>query len=127
MIKSNGTVKLGDIGSAKIINSKKTMDSLVGTCCWMAPEVIKGNEYDYSADIWSLGCTTFEMLTGKPPFESQNNYGAMMKIVNYKEEDFIIPPGLSYFAADFIKCCLKKNNKERPNALILLKHPFLNN
>lgn len=51
----------------------------------MAPEVIKGQDYDCFADIWSLGCTTFEMLTGKPPFEAENNYGALMKIINYDE------------------------------------------
>lgn len=68
LVKSNGTVKIGDIGSTRKIQSEK-VKSFVGTGCWMAPEVIKGVNYDQSADIWSLGCTVFEMLTGKPPFD----------------------------------------------------------
>lgn len=83
----------------------------MGTGCWMAPEVVKGQEYDCSADIWSLGCTAYEMLTGKPPFEAENNYGALMKIIKYDESTFIYPPGLSVLAVDFIRCCLRKTDK----------------
>lgn len=42
--------------------------SIVGSPDYMAPEVLKGDEYDYSVDYWSLGCMHFEALTGFPPF-----------------------------------------------------------
>ncbi|KAG4033673.1 hypothetical protein MFRU_004g01770 [Monilinia fructicola] len=42
--------------------------SIVGSPDYMAPEVLKGDEYDYSVDYWSLGCMHFESLTGFPPF-----------------------------------------------------------
>lgn len=42
LVKSNGIVKLGDVGSAKIVNSTQKASSFVGTGCWMAPEIVKG-------------------------------------------------------------------------------------
>ncbi|CAG8973626.1 hypothetical protein HYALB_00002191 [Hymenoscyphus albidus] len=42
--------------------------SIVGSPDYMAPEVLKGDEYEYSVDYWSLGCMHFEALTGFPPF-----------------------------------------------------------
>ncbi|KAG9234492.1 kinase-like domain-containing protein [Amylocarpus encephaloides] len=42
--------------------------SIVGSPDYMAPEVLKGDEYEFSVDYWSLGCMHFEALTGFPPF-----------------------------------------------------------
>ncbi|KAG5975090.1 hypothetical protein E4U58_002084 [Claviceps cyperi] len=42
--------------------------SIVGSPDYMAPEVLRGEEYDYTVDYWSLGCMLFEALTGFPPF-----------------------------------------------------------
>lgn len=42
--------------------------SIVGSPDYMAPEVLKGEEYDFTVDYWSLGCMLFEALTGFPPF-----------------------------------------------------------
>jgi serine/threonine protein kinase len=42
--------------------------SIVGSPDYMAPEVLKGEEYEFSVDYWSLGCMHFEALTGFPPF-----------------------------------------------------------
>lgn len=42
--------------------------SIVGSPDYMAPEVLKGEEYDFTVDYWSLGCMLFEALSGYPPF-----------------------------------------------------------
>lgn len=42
--------------------------SVVGSADYMAPEVLKGEEYDFTVDYWSLGCMLFEALAGYPPF-----------------------------------------------------------
>lgn len=66
LVTRNGVVKLSDFGSAKRICSYE--QSMIGTYAYMAPEVISWKGYNWFADIWSLGCTVYEMLTGRPPF-----------------------------------------------------------
>jgi len=46
--------------------------SIVGSPDYMAPEVLRGEEYDFTVDYWSLGCMLFEALTGFPPFAGSN-------------------------------------------------------
>ena len=40
----------------------------VGTIPWMAPEVVKQEDFLLASDIWSVGCTVHELITGAPPF-----------------------------------------------------------
>jgi serine/threonine protein kinase len=67
LVDRDGVCKLSDFGGAKImaeeINLKK--NSFRGTPNWMAPETVKRLEYTRYSDIWSVGCTIIEMLTGK--------------------------------------------------------------
>ena len=91
----------------------------------MSPEVVKGEDYNFYADVWSLGCTVYEMLTGKPPFEASNNFGVLLQITNFEENQFVFPPGLSFLAVSFIRSCLRKNPSLRPNVSELKKHPFV--
>lgn len=66
--------KLTDFGTAKIIMDKdqdniaKLSASLKGTPYYMAPEILKRTGHNCSADIWSFGCMTIEMLSGKAPW-----------------------------------------------------------
>lgn len=88
----------------------------------MAPEVIESNGVvSPSCDIWSLGCTIIEMMTGKPPFsEITNHFTVMNKIV---EEGVPIPTELSdvslsifYFPLGFTKfleAMLKERSKPK--------------
>ncbi|CEH17056.1 related to ser thr protein kinase [Ceraceosorus bombacis] len=74
----NGNVKLSDFGvslNLKAVEAiKNVKNDAIGTPNWMAPEVIELKGASTSADIWSLGCTIIELLTGKPP------YGDMLAI-----------------------------------------------
>ncbi|KAI5056387.1 hypothetical protein GOP47_0028205 [Adiantum capillus-veneris] len=125
LVDQDGTVKLADFGMAKHIKEQGVPLSFKGSPYWMAPEVImqKNTGYEFAVDIWSLGCTVIEMVTGKPPWSEYEGVAAMFKVT--RAEGPPIPEGLSPEGQSFIRCCLQKNPAERPSAASLLDHPFV--
>ena len=64
-------VKLADFGLAKkITQSSSNLKAFVGTLNYTSPEVVENKPYTEKADIWSLGCLVYEMITLKAPFYS---------------------------------------------------------
>jgi len=59
--------------------------SIVGSPDYMAPEVLRGEEYDYTVDYWSLGCMLFEALTGFPPFAGANPDETWRNLKHWRE------------------------------------------
>ena len=84
MLNVMGQAILMDFGIAKIVGGQRhtATGAVVGTAMYMAPEQIKGENPDRRADIYSLGVTLFEMLSGRPPFEADSAMTLMMMHVN---------------------------------------------
>lgn len=93
----------------------------------MAPEVIRGTGYGRTADIWSLGATIIEMLTGKPPFCHFTEATAAMFFIGTTQEPPPFPPGITEEAKDFLRQCFIRDPQLRPDATTLLSHPFSSN
>ncbi len=76
-ITQDGRLKLGDLGLSRYFSSR-TLQAVttVGTPYYMSPEVIKGQPYDFSSDLWSLGCLLYELAALRNPFfkEGQSLY-----------------------------------------------------
>lgn len=100
---------------------------IFGSVCWMAPEVIKQSSLSLAADIWSLGATVFEMLTGYPPFfeDKGNKWVIMHKIAATDQLPYLDSEFYSKAARDFVYSCLQRNPKARPEAKDLLNTEFL--
>jgi serine/threonine protein kinase len=68
-VTSQGYVKIGDFGLARAVRAIKiSRTNVSGTPLYMSPEQISGKDIDFRADLYSVGCTVFELLTGQPPF-----------------------------------------------------------
>ncbi|KAG9289193.1 hypothetical protein G9A89_022502 [Geosiphon pyriformis] len=121
----NGNVKLSDFG---VSLNLKMMENVVntnvaGTPNWMAPEVIELKGASTASDIWSLGCTVIELLTGKPPYSDLLSMTALFRIV---EDDCPpIPEGISNELRDFLKQCFQKDSNLRPTARDLFRHSWI--
>uniref|UniRef100_A0A2I2ZNW2 Mitogen-activated protein kinase kinase kinase 19 n=1 Tax=Gorilla gorilla gorilla TaxID=9595 RepID=A0A2I2ZNW2_GORGO len=132
MLMPTGIIKLIDFGCARRLawaglngTHSDMLKSMHGTPYWMAPEVINESGYGRKSDIWSIGCTVFEMATGKPPLASMDRMAAMFYIGAHRGLMPPLPDHFSENAADFVRMCLTRDQHERPSALQLLKHSFL--
>ena len=68
----NGKVKISDFGLSKLLDKNKMAVTFAGSPLNMAPEILKGDEYDNKVDIYSLGTVLYEMLFGCYPFIGNN-------------------------------------------------------
>lgn len=84
LMSTNGDIKLADFGYAVQLTSEVAgRGSKVGTVCWMAPELIKGErKYTTKVDIWSFGIFAIEMATGDPPYINEPQNKVIFNIVN---------------------------------------------
>ncbi|KAK3155396.1 hypothetical protein QOZ80_2BG0202770 [Eleusine coracana subsp. coracana] len=80
LVDASGLVKLADFGLAKEMSILSQAKSSKGTVYWMAPEVAKAKPHGPPADIWSLGCTVLEMLTGNVPYPDMEWTHALLNI-----------------------------------------------
>ncbi|CAH8475658.1 unnamed protein product [Schistosoma rodhaini] len=134
LLTDDGHVKVADFGvAAQLSTSIAKRTTLIGTPYWMAPEVAsiesRGSGYDGKCDIWGVGITAIEYAELQPPMFDLDPRKALQILGsrNYK------PPSLqdrhkwSPLFHSFIKCCLIKAERRRPDAATMLTHNFITN
>jgi tRNA A-37 threonylcarbamoyl transferase component Bud32 len=116
MLDVNGRAILMDFGIARMVDAAQhtATGTVLGTAMYMSPEQIQGLQIDARADIYSIGITLFEMLSGKPPFEADSAMTLMMMhlndpVPNLQEMQVNTPPGL----VAITNKALAKNRDER--------------
>eukprot|EP00760_Papus_ankaliazontas_P021751 PhM_4_TR18729/c2_g1_i24/m.73833 len=126
LVNVDGTVKLADFGSATVSLERVAVARQTGTPLWMAPEVVRG-EYliGWSSDIWALGCTVMEMLTGRPPWDHMGmDRLSTIQTIADATEPLLLPEGINPLAARFLRDCLVRDPCSRWTAEELLSHSF---
>jgi serine/threonine protein kinase len=113
-------VKILDFGLAKLTEDEKniTSEQIIGTANFLSPEQIRGEPTDVRVDVYAVGILFYAMLSGRLPFDADNNAALLYKHVHEEPppleealpEDHDIPDDL----IDLIHQCLAKDPAERP-------------
>lgn len=127
LLDADGHLVLTDFGLSKVAaDDAGRCKTFLGTPEFMAPEILKGESYDYGVDWWSLGAVCFNLLTGSPPFPGNNHTMILKKIQRAKRPDF--PFFLSADAQDIISRLLRKDPQKRLGhkdyETVIKKHRF---
>eukprot|EP00826_Nyctotherus_ovalis_P014883 TRINITY_DN14188_c0_g1_i4.p1 TRINITY_DN14188_c0_g1~~TRINITY_DN14188_c0_g1_i4.p1 ORF type:complete len:327 (+),score=89.82 TRINITY_DN14188_c0_g1_i4:73-1053(+) len=135
LVGNDDQYKITDFGISTQVREKMTTvkRTCAGTPWYMAPEVILDKPYSYAADIWSLGCLTFELFCGRKPYASFGGMQAMFQMIQNISPIEGCTPHTKYLfnlaenatLLDFLNQCWRSNPAERPKAGKLLSHPFV--
>eukprot|EP00039_Didymoeca_costata_P013798 m.215018 g.215018 ORF g.215018 m.215018 type:complete len:1222 (-) comp15874_c0_seq3:1529-5194(-) len=124
LIGKGGNVKLCDFGFARAMSTNTmVLTSIKGTPLYMAPELVREQPYDHTADLWSLGCILYEISVGSPPFYTNNIFQLINRIV---KDPVHWPKDMDPTLQDFLGGLLTKNPKHRLTWPNVSEHKFLN-
>ncbi|KAI9139347.1 kinase-like domain-containing protein [Paraphysoderma sedebokerense] len=104
-------VKIADFGLAtKVQGPTGEQKTMCGTPNYISPEIVSRQPYSFAADVWSLGCLMVTLLTGKPPFESEQVLNTLNKV---SRADYTLPDTVSFDARNLIQRLLQLDPKKR--------------
>ena len=136
LLAQDGTCKLSDFGSSRKVlpapGVSNGAQTIVGTPHFMAPEMLNGSGsesdggYGRSADVWSLGITILEMMNcGFAPWPDLGSINATILHISSESAEPFMPESLSCEAADFVRCCCKRDPAQRSTSAALLNHRWI--
>ncbi|VVB00675.1 unnamed protein product [Arabis nemorensis] len=123
LIGAGSVVKLCDFGFARAMSTNTVvLRSIKGTPLYMAPELVREQPYNHTADLWSLGVILYELYVGQPPFYTNSVYALIRHIV---KDPVKYPDEMSPYFKSFLKGLLNKVPQYRLTWPALLEHPFV--
>ncbi|KAH9624396.1 hypothetical protein KSS87_017951, partial [Heliosperma pusillum] len=123
LIGSGSVVKLCDFGFARAMSMNTVvLRSIKGTPLYMAPELVREQPYNHTADLWSLGVILYELFVGQPPFYTNSVYALIRHII---KDPVKYPENISHDFKSFLKGLLNKVPQQRLSWPALLEHPFV--
>ena len=114
MISRDGKVKVTDFGIAKAVTSNTISSNAMGSVHYTSPEQARGGYSDAKSDIYSIGITLYEMVTGRVPFDGESTVEVAMK---HLQQEITPPseyaPDIPYSLEQIILKCTQKNSERR--------------
>ncbi|KAK0057449.1 calcium/calmodulin-dependent protein kinase type IV [Biomphalaria pfeifferi] len=125
-LSQDSKLKICDFGLSTIVSNKVSLVTLCGTPGYCAPEVLKGNNYGKSCDMWSVGVIAYILLCGYEPFHSDNEPQMFKKILK-GDYSFDSPwwDEISNNAKDLVRKLLVVDPAKRLTASAALKHVWV--
>ena len=120
-------IRILDFGLSKILGPYEKCDEPYGTLTYCAPEIIIDEPYSKPVDLWSLGVMTYLMVSGKLPFNAEDENEIARQVV-YDEPNYVRNPvwkTISPECLDFIKRLLNKDQRKRMTIKELLEHKWI--
>ncbi|KAK3151157.1 hypothetical protein QOZ80_3AG0242460 [Eleusine coracana subsp. coracana] len=121
----NSLLKIADFGFAKFLQPSTLAETLCGSPLYMAPEVMQAQKYDAKADLWSVGVILYQLVTGYPPFNGDNQIQLLKNILSSCDIRFPSDCELSHGCIDLCRKLLQLNSVERLTVEEFVNHPFL--
>ncbi|KAJ6525968.1 kinase-like domain-containing protein [Mycena capillaripes] len=129
LVDAQGQLKITDFSfSAKLTAQNPKRTTMLGTPYWMAPEVVKNQEYGAKVDVWALGIMTIEMIEKGPPYVDEEPLKALYLIATNGTPTLKDPEALSNEFKGFLAVCLCVDVRSRGGgggAGELLTHQFM--
>ena len=116
MITPSGQIKIMDFGLAKLEGTAELTrtTTILGTIAYMSPEQARGDKVDVRTDLWSLGCTLFEVLTGVNPFLKNQEQSTLYAIVHDEPPVLgLLKPEIPAGLRAIVERCLRKAPGDR--------------
>lgn len=88
IISKEGRIKIGDFGIAKRVSTDLSGQPVIGSAHYMAPEQARNGEADARSDLYSLGISMYEMITGRLPYQGEDAGNVIMAHM----QDAMVPP-----------------------------------
>src|SRR5438477_804330 len=118
LVTRKGQAKIADFGLAKVVgdSSPGTGNAVLGTLQYMPPEQLRGSaKVRFQADLYALGVTLYEMVTGRLPYPKGNWHEIAYHIEKSAPEPISVArPDVPARLQDFIYACLQKKQNQRP-------------
>lgn len=131
LVTDSGCVKLADFGASTTISLGATQETVTikGTPYFMAPEVLSQGRYGRKGDIWAVGCTMIQMLSGEPPWKDQN-LQSLVQLHLLLSTWVGLPPfeakeELPDDLMSFLNILFERQPDDRPTAREAMQLPFL--